>query len=254
MACLPACRLMPRAGRSAGARARSRRAKLNSCSGAAVLPLGRCSGSWRWRRKAFIKRRSPEVLAAVGIPPRQGSTGAGVRLFGIRGHSSRPLAGQHRHSKPGRRRPLLDCDVSRYRLHLEQPPPSLQPGWLLVPGGGSAVAAQSGWRCPDTRQSDPAGWLQAVLDGLSSSPAAMRSPGWPTGASSSWRWNARSTGGARAGEAGAGAMIDIDHFKRVNDATATLPATSAARRGPGAARMHPTDGHGGALRRRGVPR
>ena len=58
---------------------------------------------------------------------------------------------------------------------------------------------------------------------------------------------------ARAGEPALVLMIDIDHFKRVNDGTATRAGDGVLQRGRRrAARQRAADGHRGALRRRGV--
>ena len=76
---------------------------------------------------------------------------------------------------------------------------------------------QSGLALPDTRQSDPAGWLQAVLDGL----CELSSRDALTGLANRRQFElamAREIDRvARAGEPALVLMIDIDHFKRVND-------------------------------------
>ena len=76
---------------------------------------------------------------------------------------------------------------------------------------------QSGLALPDTRQSDPAGWLQAVLDGL----CELSSRDALTGLANRRQFElamAREIDRvARAGEPALVLMIDIDHFKRLND-------------------------------------
>ena len=76
---------------------------------------------------------------------------------------------------------------------------------------------QSGLALPDTRHSDPAGWLQAVVDGL----CELSSRDALTGLANRRQFElamAREIDRvARAGEPALVLMIDIDHFKRVND-------------------------------------
>jgi diguanylate cyclase len=76
---------------------------------------------------------------------------------------------------------------------------------------------QSGVALPGTRESDPAGWLQAVLDGL----CELSSRDALTGLANRRQFElamAREIDRvARAGEPALVLMIDIDHFKKVND-------------------------------------
>ncbi|WP_298832538.1 GGDEF domain-containing protein [uncultured Piscinibacter sp.] len=76
---------------------------------------------------------------------------------------------------------------------------------------------QSGVALPETRQSDPAAWLQAVLDGL----CELSSRDALTGLANRRQFElalAREVDRvARAGESALVLMIDIDHFKKVND-------------------------------------
>ena len=76
---------------------------------------------------------------------------------------------------------------------------------------------QSGVSLPATRESDPAGWLQAVLDGL----CELSSRDALTGLANRRQFElamAREIDRvARAGEPALVLMIDIDHFKKVND-------------------------------------
>ncbi len=77
---------------------------------------------------------------------------------------------------------------------------------------------QSGVALPDSRQTDPGGWLQAVLDGL----CDLSSRDALTGLANRRQFElamAREIDRvARVGEPALVLMIDIDHFKRVNDA------------------------------------
>ena len=101
---------------------------------------------------------------------------------------------------------------------MNAPPPSLQPkaGSLRLEVA-LQLLQQSGLALPDTRQSDPAGWLQAVLDGL----CELSSRDALTGLANRRQFElamAREIDRvARAGEPALVLMIDIDHFKRVND-------------------------------------
>jgi diguanylate cyclase len=76
---------------------------------------------------------------------------------------------------------------------------------------------QSGVSLPGNRDSDPAGWLQAVLDGL----CELSSRDALTGLANRRQFElamAREIDRvARAGEPALVLMIDIDHFKKVND-------------------------------------
>ncbi len=76
-----------------------------------------------------------------------------------------------------------------------------QPDWQAAPGG--ALAARSG-RKPDRRAGRP---------------VQPRRPdrAWPTAATSNWRWQREVDRVARSGEPALLLVLDIDHFKRVND-------------------------------------
>ena len=76
---------------------------------------------------------------------------------------------------------------------------------------------QSGVSLPGTRESNPSGWLQAVIDGL----CELSSRDALTGLANRRQFElamAREIDRvARAGEPALVLMIDIDHFKKVND-------------------------------------
>jgi len=101
-------------------------------------------------------------------------------------------------------------------LNAPTPPPQPKAGSLRLETA-LQLLQQSGVALPDTRQSDPAGWLQAVLDGL----CELSSRDALTGLSNRRQFElamAREIDRvARAGEPALVLMIDIDHFKRVND-------------------------------------
>ncbi|MFT3664611.1 GGDEF domain-containing protein [Piscinibacter sp.] len=97
-----------------------------------------------------------------------------------------------------------------------QPSQPLQAGSLRLETALRLLQC-SGIELPDTRHSDPAGWLQAVLDGL----CELSSRDALTGLANRRQFEmamAREIDRvARAGEPALVLMIDIDHFKRVND-------------------------------------
>ncbi len=101
-------------------------------------------------------------------------------------------------------------------MNAPTPPPQPKAGSLRLETA-LQLLQQSGVALPDTRQSDPAGWLQAVLDGL----CELSSRDALTGLSNRRQFElamAREIDRvARAGEPALVLMIDIDHFKRVND-------------------------------------
>lgn len=96
-------------------------------------------------------------------------------------------------------------------------PPASPKGASLRLDVALQLLQQSGVVLPDTRHSDPAGWLQAVLDGL----CDLSSRDALTGLANRRQFElamAREIDRvARAGEPALVLMIDIDHFKKVND-------------------------------------
>jgi diguanylate cyclase len=101
---------------------------------------------------------------------------------------------------------------------LDEPTPPVGPkGSSLRLDAALQLLQQSGVVLPDTRHSDPAGWLQAVLDGL----CDLSSRDALTGLANRRQFElamAREIDRvARAGEPALVLMIDIDHFKKVND-------------------------------------
>ena len=84
--------------------------------------------------------------------------------------------------------------------------------------GALQLLAQSGHRLPDLRESGKAIWLQAVIDGLCE--LSSRDP--LTGLANRRHFELMLASEvdrvARAGEPALVLMIDIDHFKKVNDA------------------------------------
>lgn len=118
-----------------------------------------------------------------------------------------------------RRIRLLDCFAKPpARLDLDEATPPVSPkGSSLRLEAALQLLQQSGVVLPDTRLSDPAGWLQAVLDGL----CDLSSRDALTGLANRRQFElamAREIDRvARAGEPALVLMIDIDHFKKVND-------------------------------------
>ena len=96
-------------------------------------------------------------------------------------------------------------------------PAGVAPAAWAQPRGRAAVAAAIG-PCRVARRADER-CLVAGADRRAGRPvrAATRSPAWPTGAASSWRWRARSTASRASGEPALLLTLDIDHFKKVND-------------------------------------
>ncbi|MGZ5187543.1 MAG: GGDEF domain-containing protein [Caldimonas sp.] len=84
--------------------------------------------------------------------------------------------------------------------------------------GALQLLEQSGHSLPDLREAGKAAWLQAVIDGLCE--LSSRDP--LTGLANRRHFELMLAGEvdrvARAGEPALVLMIDIDHFKRVNDA------------------------------------
>ncbi|MGZ5235944.1 MAG: GGDEF domain-containing protein [Caldimonas sp.] len=84
--------------------------------------------------------------------------------------------------------------------------------------GALQLLEQSGHSLPDLREAGKAAWLQAVIDGLCE--LSSRDP--LTGLANRRHFELMLAGagdrGAGAGEPALVLMIDIDHFKRVNDA------------------------------------
>ena len=91
------------------------------------------------------------------------------------------------------------------------PPPPPKAGSLRL-DTALQLLQQSGMSLPDTRLSDPAGWLQAVVDGL----CELSSRDALTGLANRRQFElamAREIDRvARAGEAALGLVVDIDHF------------------------------------------
>ena len=150
------------------------------------------------------------------------------------------------------RSPLLDCLEPTPASCSSKIEPTFSDQAALSLDGALQLLQQSGHALPD-RAAPTTRWLQAVIDGLCE--LSSRDP--LTGLANRRHFELTLASEvdrvARAGEPALVLMIDIDHFKRVNDAhghqAGDLVLKAVAR---GAQRVHPADGHGGALRRRGV--
>ena len=176
------------------------------------------SGSWRWRRgrHPFWRFAAPWF--------------AGLSAHSRGGHSSKQP--NNRSVSPFRRwtpRPRLLTDLATLTLTaptsrlLDTPAPSPTP---LAPGV---------WRWPSCcSRLDPAvpGCAAAAIrhgcrrcwTPCATSPAAMRSPGWLTGAASRWRCARSTAWPAPASRRPAGP--DIDHSRAVNDTSRPPAATT----------------------------
>ena len=167
--------------------------------------------------------RLPERPAGAVPSARRAEAVAATRAQSLRRHAAarafdafaRPAS--HR-SVPTAQHPLLDCLEAPPRFVPSKIDPTFNDRAALSLDGALQLLQQSGHALPDRKSRQGDAWLQAVIDGLCQ--LSSRDP--LTGLANRRHFELTLAGEvdrvARAGEPALVLMIDIDHFKRVNDA------------------------------------